>query len=106
MPASARQMGNVWTFPDPRGGNDLPGTWGRHDVPILGYDDKYLIVVSCQNVIAMTIDFFNRYCRQLFITLSPDWLVNGDHTPTKTPLDVDDLSNAMTLINKHYAITA
>lgn len=63
-----------------------PGSWGGHDVPILGYDQQYLYAVSWGRVINVTWAAWDAYFVQALVALSNLWTGADGVAPSK--LDV------------------
>lgn len=102
MPSSAKTMKDVWIYPSNQAKKfDLPGSWGRHTVPILGYNSNSLITISCGQKVNMTNEFFQHYSRDVYVCLSDDWLKNGK-TITQKELTSRDLEKAMNNIDDKF----
>lgn len=74
LPITAQQQhapGGVWTLVQ-KTGPGKPGSWGGHDVPIIGYDAMYLYVVTWGGVQAMTWDFFDYYIDETYGVIPTD----------------------------------
>lgn len=70
LPVSAQRQ-RVWSV---TGGPDaLPGSWGGHEVAILGYDSFGLTCVTWGKLLVMTWNFFIKYCDEAYGVLSADW---------------------------------
>jgi hypothetical protein len=84
LPKTA-QTQEMWDVP-PRGpaGDGAPGSWGGHAVPVVGYDEAGLTVVTWGALKAMTWNFWAAYCDEAYAVLSTDFLDNG-----KTPQGFD-----------------
>jgi hypothetical protein len=73
--------GNVWDV-DPKGsltGDWAPGSWGGHDVPIMGYDSvaKVYEFVTWGQIQYITEAAIKAYADEAYAYLSPDWFYNG-----------------------------
>ena len=84
MPISAQNQ-TVWDVPAGGAiGDGVPGSWGGHAVPILGYStvgETMYQVVSWNAVYTMTAAFLAAYCDEAYAALSPrDWVRTG-HAP-------------------------
>jgi hypothetical protein len=74
MPLSAQDQ-QIWSVPSNGAtGQGAPGSWGGHAVPVVGYDSRYLAVVTWGSVLYMTWQFYDTYCDEAFAILSLDWL--------------------------------
>jgi hypothetical protein len=74
MPTTAQSQ-IVWDVVDKAfRGDSAPGSWGGHAVNVVGYDDKYVYVITWGAVKAMTWAFFKAYCDEAHAVLSWDWL--------------------------------
>lgn len=51
---------------------------GGHYVPVVGYDAKYLYVVTWGKIQKMTWGFFAKYCDEVFVYLSSEMLKNNE----------------------------
>jgi hypothetical protein len=58
-----------------------PGSWGGHAVPIVGYDEDSLVVVTWGGVLKMTNAFFAEYVDEVYALLSPDFFGGKDSSP-------------------------
>jgi hypothetical protein len=78
---SLTNAGDVWDV-DPHGrvsGDWAPGSWGGHDVPLMGYDSvaKVYKFITWGQVQYVTEAALQVYCEEAYTYLSPDWLYNG-----------------------------
>jgi hypothetical protein len=55
-------------------GDDAPGSWGGHAVPVVAYDARSLTVVTWGALQTMTWGFWAAYCDEAYAILSPDFL--------------------------------
>jgi len=85
LPVSAQTQA-VWSVP-PGGatGDGLPGSWGGHAVPVVGYDSDGLIVITWGATKRMTWSFWNTYCDEAYVIISPDFVGNK---PAKNGFDL------------------
>lgn len=80
LPISAQaQVGKVWTIH--YGPTGRWGSWGGHAVPVLGWDYRYVYVITWGNVQRMTWGFFRRYVDESYAALSHDWLTAEGKSP-------------------------
>jgi len=77
LPQSA-QTQTVWSVP-PGGaiGSGAPGSWGGHAVPIIGYDQNSLTVVTWGDTKQMTWEFLDAYCDESYAIISLDFISNN-----------------------------
>jgi hypothetical protein len=80
LPITAQSQQDLWwvttppnTAPD---SNAAPGSWGGHEVAVIGYDSSTLTFVTWGKIMRMTWAFFFTYCDEGYAVLSQDW-VNG-----------------------------
>lgn len=78
LPTAAQKQA-YWDVP--RGtlhGDDLPGSWGGHCIPIVSYDENSLTCITWGRKKRMSWHWFDSYCDEAYALLSPDWLdANG-----------------------------
>jgi hypothetical protein len=86
LPHSAQRQ-SVWSVP-PGGptGEGALNSWGGHVVAIVGYDSRFLTIVSWGKTMQMTWQFFDTYCDESFAVLSADWV---DRAKGTTPTGFD-----------------
>jgi len=74
LPNSAKQQ-PVWTVPPggPTGDGEF-NSWGGHVVAVVGYDSRFLTIVTWGKVMKMTWEFLDTYCDESFAVLSRDWV--------------------------------
>jgi len=88
LPVSAQRQ-IVWSVPSGSGDAGVPGSWGGHCVPIVGYDHRGLTCVTWGALKRMTWGFYARYCDEAYAVLSAgDWTKNGE---TRDKVDIDML---------------
>jgi hypothetical protein len=78
---SKTNPGDVWDV-GPNGttsGDWAPGSWGGHDVPLMGYDSsaKVYELITWGQVQYITEAALRAYCDEAYAYLSPDWIYNG-----------------------------
>jgi hypothetical protein len=78
---SLTNAGDVWDV-DPNGstsGDWAPGSWGGHDVPLMGYNaaSKVYQLITWGQVQYITEAALRAYCDEAYTYLSPDWIYNG-----------------------------
>ncbi len=73
LPLSA-QTQTVWSVP-PGGatGKGAPGSWGGHAVPVIGYDEHGLTIVTWGATKQMTWTFWEAYCDEAYALISTDF---------------------------------
>jgi hypothetical protein len=74
LPLSAQRQ-DVWSVP-PGGatGAGAANSWGGHVVAVVGYDDRFLTVVTWGKLLRVTWQFWDTYCDESFAVLSHDWV--------------------------------
>lgn len=76
----AYQGATEWdTLPD-LDGNNAPGSWGGHAVPIVAYDADGVTVITWGAPLKMSWGAFAQVCEEAWAVLSPDWF-NGEVAP-------------------------
>ena len=73
---------SIWQCPDNLRGDNAPGSWGGHCVPIMQYNAsasnrKGYEVISWGEVIDMTPLFMTTYGDEAYVVLSQDWIASG-----------------------------
>ncbi|SEM64254.1 hypothetical protein SAMN04488505_105274 [Chitinophaga rupis] len=103
LPNSAKDQ-KVWSIP-PYGpyGQGAPGSWGGHAIPVVGYDSRYLAVVTWGEIKFMTWGFFQTYCDEAYAVLSIDW-INPDNNKSPVGFDMTSLQQDLKDIT-HSAIS-
>jgi hypothetical protein len=73
LPISA-QTQTVWSVP-PGGavGKGAPGSWGGHAVPVIGYDNHGLTIITWGATKKMTWSFWDAYCDESYAIISNDF---------------------------------
>src|SRR5579871_614958 len=71
LPLSAQDQ-SMWSVAS--GENAEPGSWGGHCVPVVGYDDRGLTVITWGAPLRMTWNFLDVYCDEAYVCLSRDWI--------------------------------
>lgn len=82
LPLSAeKQIGQVWQVT--KGLRSRPGSWGGHCVPIVDYDipNNTLTCVTWGALQKMTVQFFHKYCDEVYVPLSQDWFNQQNLSP-------------------------
>ena len=59
-----------------------PQVWGGHSVPIVGYDEKQLYVVTWGAIQPMTWAALAKYSDEAYADLDPNWYATDGRTPT------------------------
>ncbi len=60
-----------------------PGSWGGHCVPIIGYDQKVLTIITWGLPMYMTWQFLKMYADEAYFPLSDQWVSSGKVAPNK-----------------------
>ena len=99
MPVSCQDQ-PIWDVVDPNlQGDSAPGSWGGHCVIITGYNDKGLTCITWGAAKFMTWAFWNAYCDEAFVLLSPDWVTGNVQAPSG--FDLATLQADLALVNKN-----
>lgn len=87
MPQTAQKQSTKWeVVAGTPALSAAPDSWGGHAVAVIGYDEQGLLIVSWGRVIEVTWEFYKKYNDESYTMLSADWLINGQHSPSKTDL--------------------
>ena len=82
LPDTATVAQKVWTVPTMgTEGAGKPNPDNGHAVPVLGYDDRFLYIITWGKVKLMTWKFFETYCDEAYALLSPDWFNKKGKAP-------------------------
>lgn len=94
LPASAQGEKKLWRVPSSGPtGHGAPGSWAGHVVPVIGYDDDGLTVVTWGRRQRMTWGFWQTYCDEAYAVLSHD-LFDGLAT-APSGVDIAGLNRAL-----------
>lgn len=75
------QPNSYWSVsPGYPNGDEAPGSWGGHCVPIIGYNARTLTFVTWGMVMYMTWNFWRDYCDEAYAVLSQNWAPGGTIT--------------------------
>jgi len=73
LPISAQRQ-EVWSVPHGGAvGDGERGSWGGHDVPIVGYSSVGPVCITWGRLLTMTWSFFKTYVDEAYAVLAPDW---------------------------------
>lgn len=77
----------VWDVP-PEGltGDGVPGSWGGHDVLLVGAGRRGVTMVTWGVLKTATWEFLRAYCDEAYAILSPDWLTESNCSPGGVPM--------------------
>ena len=85
MPKSAQaQVGGVWDIGGD--GDNTPGSWGGHAIPLVGYDGEHFTCVTWGALQQMTVEWFSAYCDEAHAVISQEWI---DAATAKCPAGFD-----------------
>lgn len=91
LPLSAQKQRDLWWVTTPPGGTPTPdeavGSWGGHEVAVIGYDAEGLTFVTWGKVMRMTWAFFFVYCDEGYGVLSQDWATGAKTAPSGFTFD-------------------
>jgi hypothetical protein len=105
LPLSAQNQ-SVWAVP-PGGphGQDAPGSWGGHAIPIVAYDQRGVTVVTWGSLKRVTWQFLDAYCDEAYAVLDKDWISKVTNlAPDK--FDLATLQSDLNMIGKAKAAGA
>jgi hypothetical protein len=77
----AWQSADSWTLPSNTHGNNAPGSWGGHAVPIVAYDHTGVTVITWGEKMVMTWDALAVYCDEAWAVISADFINQQGLTP-------------------------
>ncbi len=84
LPVSAQGQ-QAWTVaaggPD-AGGDNEPGSWGGHCVPIMAASPHSLTCITWGQRLKMSHNFFKDYCDEAYAVLSTDWIEHTGQAPS------------------------
>lgn len=81
LPLTA-QSGEWDISPDnPLKGNDAPGSWGGHAIPLVAYDQDTLTCITWGKLKKMSWDWLDAYMDEGFGLLSKDWINTAGNAP-------------------------
>jgi hypothetical protein len=81
LPTSAQNQ-LAWVIDKTIPGNAVAGTWGGHCVPIVGYTDTWLTVVTWGQLLRMSWGFLNTYCDEAYAIVTPDFIQQNKLSPS------------------------
>lgn len=73
---------NKWKMGSDLAGDNAPGTWGGHAVPVVAYDEDSLTIISWGDEFELSWDAFNTYCEEAWAVISPDFMNQMGKTPS------------------------
>jgi hypothetical protein len=77
---------NAWQDADTwdvgTGRSYIPGSWGGHSVPLIGYDAEYLYVCTWGSIVSMTWPALRVYCDEAYVAILPDWIAKDQKSPS------------------------
>ena len=103
LPLSAQSQSNpggCWSVA-PGGtntANGAVGSWGGHAIPVIGYNDNVLTVVTWGSIQYMTYNFWNLYCDEAYAPLSEDWAPTAAGTVAPEGFDLEQLEEDEKLV--------
>jgi len=100
LPLTAQDQPTLWDVTDTTlSGNAAPGSWGGHDVIIVGYNATTLDLITWGERIKMTWAFWNAYVDEAYAILAPDWFsTSSPHHISPTGLSLAQLEADMKLV--------
>jgi hypothetical protein len=81
LPESAKKQ-DIWDVPatGTQTGAGVAGSWGGHCVCAIGYDDRYIYVISWGQMKKATWAFFSAYCQEAYAVIGEEFA--GQKTPS------------------------
>lgn len=76
LPLSAQQQTERWEVDTSNPSAAVPGSWGGHCVPIVGYQPDGVLVVTWGRKVWASWEFLAKYCDEAYAVLSRDWLAD------------------------------
>ncbi len=71
---TAAQTQLIWSVPQGGlTGPGAPGSWGGHAVPVIGYDQDGLTIITWGATKQLTWDFWDAYCEEAYAIISSDF---------------------------------
>ncbi len=99
LPDTATPDQPIWSVPvSGAHGPGAPNPNRGHAVPIVGYDERYLAIITWGKVKLMTWKFYDTYCDEAYALLSADWFNQKKLAPDG--FNWDELQKDMKLITK------
>jgi hypothetical protein len=80
LPLRAQNQ-QVWQIPTVQDSSDQPGSWGGHDVWIVGYTPKTLMCITWGTLMMMTWGWFLTYCDEAYAPFSRLWMNKNKVAP-------------------------
>lgn len=83
LPVSAQEQinrGLPWTYTGSY--TSQPGSWGGHCVEVVDYDPAVLTCVTWGKLQTMSWEFLTRYCDEIYVCLSNDWIFPTGNSPS------------------------
>lgn len=85
LPVSAQEQG-AWTVGKggpAAGGDNAPGSWGGHAVPVMAASPHSLTCITWGERLKMSHNFFTDYCDEAYAAVSQDWIAaRGGKSPS------------------------
>ena len=82
LPISCQSQ-DVWTVPaSGTSGDGMPGSWGGHAVPVVGYNSRGLTCITWGSLKRMTWQFWDTYCDEAYALIGPDWIEKNGVSPS------------------------
>lgn len=77
----AWQTTTSWSMLPDTSGNNAPGSWGGHAIPVAAYSDAGVTVISWGTEIFMEWEAYHTYCDEAWAVISPDFINQNGVTP-------------------------
>ena len=75
------QTATAWNMPSNLDGNNAPGSWGGHAVPVVAYNSNYLTVVTWGMLMHMDWEAYQTYCDESWAVINADFVNSQGVTP-------------------------
>ncbi len=86
-----------WKFQNLEG-NNAPGSWGGHAIPLVAYDDSTFTCITWGAFLKMDYNFLTNYCEEAYALLSPD-IINNKSGKTIEGFNLVQLQTDLGLIS-------
>jgi hypothetical protein len=102
LPLSAENQ-TAWIVGDGgpnAGGNNAPGSWGGHCVPLVAGSPLTKTCVTWGSVLKMSNNFFMDYCDEAYAIVTTDWLESTQASPSQ--LDLQQLETDLNALGQEW----
>jgi hypothetical protein len=81
LPKVWQSTETTWAMPADLSGDNAPGTWGGHAIPVVAYDPDGITVVTWGQEVKMDWRAYATYCDEAWAVISPDFVNQQGVTP-------------------------